>query len=191
VFSWICPTCGREWDAAKKECPECAGQGAGAESGVARPASSLRFWLLLGGGTVLAVMGLVLWNRFLSNQPAAPPVQVKPAAKGGATLDPVSEFSQTGQIEVAGLRLSYDPENKPRVRAVVINHGADEFRGVFTVALRPAQAATDSLPLARFKVQIDAAVKPGASRELETALESLATLAAMPPWRQLRADIEK
>ena len=85
----------------------------------------------------------------------------------------------------------YDSQNKTQVRALVINHGEEELRDVtLTVTLRPASSAADSLPLARFNAKITAEIKAGDAREIKAPLETFGTLAAMPPWHKLRADVE-
>ncbi len=61
---------------------------------------------------------------------------------------------------------------------------------VVTVSLRSAEAAAGSSPLARFTVKIDRDVKAGESQEIKAPLETFGTLAAIPPWHQLRADVE-
>jgi len=73
---------------------------------------------------------------------------------------------------------------------VVVNHGEEPLVGVsLSVALRTAGAARGSPALGRFTVKI-AGLKAGGSQEVQAPLEALGTLASMPPWRQIRAEIE-
>ena len=196
MFTWVCSTCGKELDVSVTECPECKGRPTAPPLTVptASPAASrnpFRLRLALVAG--LAVVGLIWLVLYQSRRPASPP---RAASKPMLTLQPVPEAAAAipappHQVEVAGVRLSYDAQDKPQVRAVVINHGEEELRNAtLAVSLRNASARPDSPPLARFTTRIAGALKPGDSKEIKAPLEAFATLAAMPPWRQLRADVE-
>lgn len=209
MFSWVCPTCGKELDIGTKVCPNCAGR-AEASAAAGAAGSNRRFWAGLGLAALVGVALLAGLARYQSRPRAAtaqleaparskplPPPEPVPEAPAPAkdlpppqpVASPVPEWAR--HVEIAGVRTFYDAQNKPRVRAVIINHGEDELSNtVFTVALRPAQAAPDSSPLARFTVKLTAPIKPGDFREVQAPLDALATLAAFPPWRQLRADLE-
>lgn len=211
MFTWVCPNCGKEWDVAVKECPECRDRAAaGAQTAPPAaepevvpetPPGGFRFWILLIAGALVGVALLVFWVRYRAAHPSAAP---EPAAKGGAKLstpslpppEPVPEAGQSSSVsardvEVAGVRMSYDAQNKAQVRALIINHGDEPLeRATLTVTLRPGSSAPGSPPLARFEVKIASPVKPGDSREIKAPLETFATLAAMPRWGDLRADVE-
>lgn len=186
MFTWVCPSCGREYDLATKQCPQCAGQAAGS-SGSPSPVSNLRFWAVIGAATALVVLLLVAWSRYRAHQPApraaVPKIELERPAETPAPVRPV---------EITGVRLSYDAQNRAQVRAVVVNHGEEVLMtgASFRVALRPAGAAAGSPPLAYFTVKLASAIAPGDSRDVRAPLEALATLAAIPPWQQLRVDIE-
>ncbi len=185
MFTWVCPSCGGEWDLATQECPKCAGKGAPpAASG--RQKSDLRFW----APVVLAaaiVLGLVYgWTRYRAQQ--AP----RRAAGPRVELERPALVEPARAVEIAGLRMSYDAQNRPQVRAVIINHSEDQIAPgtTYRVSLREAKAAAGSPPLGSFTVKLDKMLQPGESREVRAGLDALATLAAMPPWHQLRLDIE-
>lgn len=213
MFTWICPTCGKEWDLSVKDCPGCRDKptpsgGALRDRGGAEPApvaptprSDRRFWVLLAAATAIGVVGLVLWVRFQGRRPATQTVSKtetpQPGGSSTPALEPIPEPAATvsgapRDMEVAGIRMAYDSQDKPQVRALVINHGDEELRDVaLAVTLRPAESAADSPPLARFQVKIGPVLRPGESREVKAPLETFATLAAMPPWHKLRADVER
>ncbi len=91
-----------------------------------------------------------------------------------------------GDLQVAGIRTFYDGEYKPRVRAIVINHGEAPIESVnLEVQLRPPQASELTAPLASFKIELQN-LGPNESREIETDLVALGTLASLPPWQQVR-----
>jgi hypothetical protein len=186
MFTWVCPSCGREYDLATKQCPQCTGQAAG-PSPRPRPVSNVRFWAVIGASTAVVVIFLVAWSRYRAHQPApraaAPKIELERPVEAPAPVRP---------IEVAGVRLSYDDQNRAQVRAVVVNHGEEVLTTgtSLRVALRPAQAAPGSPPLAYFTVKLTSALAPGDSRDVRAPLDALATLAAIPPWQQLRVDIE-
>lgn len=194
MFTWVCPACGKELDVSIRECPDCGGRAAPAPA--APPArSNLRFWLGLAGGAVLGVCGLVLLVRYQARpRPAQPEPKAAPARSSPQEL-PAPAKADTAPtfldfIEVAGIRTFYDDRNKPQVRALVVNHGDESLTGLtLTVTLRPRRSIADAPPLARFTFKLGADVKPGVSQEIQAPLESFATPAAMPHWREIRADL--
>ncbi|MBI3666458.1 MAG: hypothetical protein HY236_09595 [Acidobacteria bacterium] len=195
MFTWVCPSCGKEWDIATAECPDCRGKTfEAAPAGQGR--SGRLFWVLLAAGTGLGVAGLFYWARYQNHRLASAPEVATAASQSAATkdqppLEPAPEPSSAPQqIEVAGIRPFYDSRNKPQVRALIVNHGETALENLtLTVTLRPLKSAPDSLPLAKFTAQI-VSVKPGEWREVKAPLDTYATLAAMPNWRELRADVE-
>lgn len=195
MFNWVCPTCGREWDIATTECPDCRGKPLPAAP-ARRSRSGGLFWVLLAAGTAIGILGLIFWVRYQSRRIAPAPAAAtasaeSPAPKTVSPPEPVPDSAPAQQIEVAGIRTFYDSQNKPQVRALIVNHGEAALDNVtLTVTLRPMQSAPDSLPLARFTVKIVLPVKPGEWQEVKAPLDTYATLAAMPKWRELRADVE-
>ena len=199
MFTWVCPTCGRELDLSTKECPDCTGKpAAGATPPPLSPAPVAytaspepaaapgQSRLLLAGIALLALAALFVGWAMLRGRSAEP--AVKPAAPE-AVSEPAAD-SPYASIEISGLRPFYDVKNQPQVHAVVINHGEQEIQGMsLRVALRPRRAPAGAPPLARFLVKIPA-LKAEASQEITVPLEAFGTLASLPPWRELRADFE-
>ena len=203
MFTWVCPTCGKELDLTVKECPDCQAKAVSGAPQAPAPKpqdfSSVHFWLGLAAATLFAIAGLLYLVARRSQHPSPAAIadaQQKTASKTLPPPEPVQESTAASsvlarQIEVAGIRMFYDSQNKPQVRALVINHGDEALQGLtLTVTLRAASSAPDSLPLARFAVKIGSELKTGESHEIKAPLETFATLAAMPPWHQLRADVE-
>ena len=96
-----------------------------------------------------------------------------------------------GDLQVAGVRPFYTDDAKTKVRFVVINHGQTSQTGVNIQAhLSPKGAPLDSPPLAGFTIALTDELAAGESREVETDLMALSTLAAFPPWKDLRIDLE-
>lgn len=96
-----------------------------------------------------------------------------------------------GDLQVAGVRPFYSDDTKAKVRFVVINHGQTSQTGVNIQAhLSPKDAPLDSPPLAGFTIELTDELAAGESREIETDLMALSTLAAFPPWKELRIDLE-
>jgi hypothetical protein len=186
MFTWVCSSCGREYDLATKQCPQCTGE-AVEYVGTVRRISNLRFWVVISAATAVVVLFLVVWVRYRASRPApraaVPKIELERPAETPAPVRPV---------EITGVRLFYDAENRAQVRAVVVNHGEEVLMtgASFRVALRPVGVATGSPPLAYFTVKLASAIAPGDSRDVRAPLEALATLAAIPPWQQLRVDIE-
>jgi hypothetical protein len=226
MFTWVCPTCGKELDLSIKECPECRERAALADAAPPpaaglepQPSSGVRFWLMLGLLAVAGILVIIAIVHYRTAKPApetapkvaldrpagqpsieATPTAVQPGSEGAAPAEAAPASAAGGvappavasadDIEVAGIRMSYDAQNRPQVRALVINHGEEGLRGAtLTVTLRPASSAPDAPPLGRFTVRLPGEIKPGESREVRAPLDALATLAAMPRWHNLRADV--
>ncbi len=96
-----------------------------------------------------------------------------------------------GDLQVAGVRTLYTPDYKPKVRAVIINHGDVPRSGIdLQVHLRPVQAPAAAPPLASFSIAIDEELAPQEARDIETDLMALGTLTSFPKWNELRLDLE-
>lgn len=96
-----------------------------------------------------------------------------------------------GDLQVAGVRPFYTDDLKTKVRFVVINHGETPQAGASIQAhLSHKEAPLDSPPLASFVIAFNETLAPGESREIETDLMALSTLAAFPPWKDLRIDLD-
>jgi len=197
MFTWVCPTCGRELDLSTQECPDCTGKPAASApppppipaaytpppEPTAGPGQSR---LLLAGIALLALAAVFVGWAMLRGRSAEP--AAKPAVPE-AVAEPAAD-SPYANVEISGLRPFYDAKNQPQVHAVIINHGAQEIPGVsLRVALRPRRAPAGAPPLARFIVKIPV-LKAETSQEITVPLEAFGTLAALPAWRELRADFE-
>lgn len=96
-----------------------------------------------------------------------------------------------GDLQVAGVRPLYTDDLKSRVRFVVINHGETPQANLRIQAhLSPKNAPLDAPPLAGFVITLEEELAPRESRELEADLLALGTLAAFPPWKELRIELE-
>ena len=205
MFTWECPDCGKEVDVAEKECPNCKAQfnKASTEDTADRlprlieredeppappkhaftiqPTHLALFFVIL----IAAVLGAV----YLSRPDIFKVDDVPLLADSTAPAELGRAFE--GSIEIAGIRYFYDDEIKPKVRAVVINHGeADKSAVELQVELRTLEAAEDAMPLATFEIDLEGPLAGRASTEIETDLTTAATIQAMPSWEQLRVDVK-
>ena len=109
-----------------------------------------------------------------------------------ADYSPVQTFAVgvLGPIEVSGIRTYYDDEYQMHVRALVANHSSDEQSVAIRALLRVRQAGEQAPPIATFEVVISDPLPPNGSQEIDVPLASMGSLASMPPWDQIRVDIE-
>jgi hypothetical protein len=211
MFTWECPTCGREIDIAESECPSCSQRKKAADAAAAqtpvtaalppRPAKARQAPRAAGtswGSQTkhLALFGLLVLLTAAAAAYLAMPELFRPdtapeeAAVAEGSGDAGSAY--LGDIEVAGIRAVYDADFKTKVKAVVINHGESAQSNVdLQVALRTRQSSTRDTPLASFRIQLDEAIGPNESREVEVDLTTFGTLASLPPWHQLRVDLSR
>jgi hypothetical protein len=224
MFTWECPTCGRELDIAESECPYCSKKAKAASTSVAtenavdaekpRPGEPVApphlpppaqrgtaprrpppqaSWGLQGKHVaifaVLALLATALAVFFARPDlfRRGPQLEDVPLAEG--TGDSGSAY--VGDIEVAGVRTWYDADYKPKVSAVVINHGENPQANVaFKVALRTREASTVDTPLASFEIRLDSPLQPREARDVQVDLNAMGTLASLPPWHTMRVDLE-
>ena len=111
-----------------------------------------------------------------------------------AADDPIEMQDATGEsvsgLEVVGIRTWYDDQSKPKVRAVVVNHTDEGVPKIgLSVQLRPREATRNAPPLASFEVRLKDVLGPRESKEIETDLVALGTLASLPHWSKVRVDI--
>ena len=224
MFTWECPTCGRELDISESECPHCSKKAKAASTAVAtenavaaekRPAEQRAAaphlppaqraaaprrqpaptaWGLQGKHVaifaVLAVVAIAAAVFFARPDlfRRAPQLEDVPLAEGAGD----SGSAYLGDIEVAGVRTWYDAEYKPKVSAVVINHGESPQSNVnFKVELRTREAAMSDSPLASFEIRLDKELSPREARDVQADLNAMGTLASLPPWHRMRLDLQR
>jgi hypothetical protein len=223
MFTWECPTCGREVDIVESECPNCSKKGKAAVTAVAteraaagkpgaevrpaaahlpppaqratapRPRPAQASWGLQGKHVaifaVLALLAVAVAVYFARPDlfRRGPQLEDVPLAEGAGD----SGSAYLGNVEVAGVRTWYDSDYKPKVSAVVINHGESPEGNVkFKVELRTREASTSDTPLASFEIQLNDALKPREAREVQADLNAMGTLASLPPWQRMRVDLK-
>ena len=129
----------------------------------------------------------------------------KPRVFGGGgqklTLENVGDASEysgvssasVGDLEVAGVRTWWDQEReKLKVRAVVVNHGDIPTNQVdLKVHLKSRNSRASASPLVSFDLRLDEELGPLQSRDIEADLASLAHPSALPPWNEIRIELEE
>ena len=218
MFTWICPNCGKDVDVAQKTCPRCAAAGespgeAATETATAppppapaerrlrqeaaprqsRPAapkkslSSLdvrpRHLLLFGAALLLAVGAAVQLSR---------PGLLRLEAVAEPAEESVQTFSRgaQGPLEVAGIRPYYTDEHQTKVKAFVANHSDEGASVALRVLLRHRQAADNAPPLGAFDIVLPEPLEARGAMEIDTGLEAMGSLQSLPPWREIRVDVE-
>ena len=107
-------------------------------------------------------------------------------------VSPVETFAigVRGPIEVSGIRPYYDDDFQTHVRAFVANHSKEEQSVAIQVLLRVRQASSQAPPLATFEVVISDPLPPNGGREVDVGLAAMGSLQSLPPWDEIRVDIE-
>lgn len=105
---------------------------------------------------------------------------------------PVETFAigVRGPIEVSGIRPYYDDDFQTHVRAFVANHSKDPQSVAIQVLLRVRQAGEQAPPLATFQVVISDPLPPNGGQEVDVSLAAMGSLQSLPPWDEIRVDIE-
>ena len=105
---------------------------------------------------------------------------------------PVETFAigVRGPIEVSGIRPYYDDDFQTHVRAFVANHSNEPQSIAVQVLLRVRQASSQALPIATFEVIISDPLPPQGGQEIDVRLAAMGSLQSLPPWDEIRVDIE-
>lgn len=107
-------------------------------------------------------------------------------------VSPVETFAigVRGPIEVSGIRPYYDDDFQTHVRAFVANHSREPQSVAVQVLLRVREASTQAPPLATFQVVISDPLPPHGGKEVDVGLAAMGSLQSLPPWDEIRVDIE-
>lgn len=215
MFTWECPTCGNELDLAETECPNCSGKETAAGSKTSQrpssaaaehlppvskaatkpPASSpswgmqpKHLWIFAAVLVIVVAVAVYLARPGFFGGRAGLQLESVPTASEETGAE---EPAALRDLEVAGIRTWYDGDYKPKVRAVVVNHGDNTKENLnLQVHLRPIQADRRASPLASFDIRLDGKLGPRESRDIETDLIAMGTLQSLPRWNELRIDVE-
>ncbi len=107
-------------------------------------------------------------------------------------VSPVETFAigVRGPIEISGIRPYYDDDFQTHVRAFVANHSREAQSVAVQVLLRVREASQQAPPLATFEVVISDPLPPHGGKEVDVALAAMGSLQSLPPWDEIRVDIE-
>ena len=157
-----------------------------ARSDVSMGGLHLQAWhyLVFAGGLAVAVLLAVWLSGGLSGLRLEDPEE--------SPESPVETFAigVHGPIEVSAIRPYYDEEYQTHVRAFVANHSKQERSVAVRASLRVREASRQAPPLATFDVIISAPLPPNGGQEVDVQLRALGSLQSLPPWNQMRVDLE-
>jgi len=93
-------------------------------------------------------------------------------------------------IEVAGLRLTEDPNKKPQIRFLVVNHSGAEIASLSgDVTLRPTTGKPEDPPIGTFSFTIPS-LAPYEAKDMRETVETKLRAYELPDWQFLRADVK-
>ena len=95
-----------------------------------------------------------------------------------------------GPVEVSGIRPYYDEDFQTHVKAFVANHSKRPQSVALRVLLRGREASQQAPPLATFNVVIPDPIDPNGGTEVDVVLYALGSLQSLPPWDEMRVDVE-
>ncbi len=111
--------------------------------------------------------------------------------ESGASVIPEKTPSILGKyIEVGGLRLTEDPDKKPQVRFLVVNHSGAEIASLSgNVALRPTTSQPGDAPIGTFSFTIPS-LAPYEAKDMQETVETKLRAYEIPDWQFLRAEVK-
>ncbi len=113
-----------------------------------------------------------------------------------SVAEPKEEWVQTlsrgiqGPLEVAGIRTYYADDYRTKVKAFVVNHSDEERSVALRVSLRHRQSTDNAPPLGGFDLVLPEPLAGWGAFEVETDLEAMGSLQSLPPWQEIRVDID-
>ncbi len=112
-----------------------------------------------------------------------------PATLAAATPPTAPSNSLSKQIEVAGIRFIAQPNKKPEIHYLVVNHSPVVLSDVTVyVTLRMGSAKPGEPPLSRFSFRAPN-VPAFESKEMSSTIEKVARELTFPEWQDVKAEI--
>lgn len=214
MFTWICPTCGREVPPSYDECPDCAGKakaaGDAAPPAQAEPAApapvpvqppqpkapppvrrGLPTWFL-SVLFALAFIGLgagVYWGvQYLRHRSEAGrqalAMENVPAA-GKPKPHPMQRY-----IEVTGIRFLQDRKKQTEVRFLVVNHSPDEIAELAgNVTIWGRTQRSDEEPVGTFSFKIPS-IQAWEYKEFSAPMNTKLRVYELPDWQNVTAELQ-
>ena len=210
MFTWICPKCGKEVPPAYSDCPNCSTQ----DQSVSEPAATyatpvvpsrapdtapppqgrrVPAWLvslifaavLVGGGA--AFLHFRSRTDISATQPASPPSASLEDPSAQAPATPPSDLV-VKNLELTGLRLTEDANQKTFLQVVVVNHsGADLGEVHAQLNLKAVTTGKDLAPVGACVIKTT--LGPYESKELKVPVQTKLRAYEFPDWQFLRAEI--
>jgi hypothetical protein len=213
MFTWICPTCGREVPPSYDECPDCAAKakasGAPAEAAVQPPPpppaaapyatppymlppprAGLPVWLL----TIIFALGFlglgagVYWlvhNVHGSSQAATSAPIVDVSAKGSGQDHPLQKY-----VEVTGVRFMQNGKKQTEARFVVVNHSGADITGLagnVNIWGRTNSSEEEAAGTFTFRVP---SLGPYDSKEMTAPVSTKLKVYELPDWQNVSTQVQ-
>lgn len=155
----------------------------------AGPATLIVSFILATGVFLGAASGL---QYFASSRDAkAATVPVATAQPASASVTPAFEQHPFARfLEVTGLRVVTEPNHRPQVQYIVVNHSATQLTGMLIkIAVRSSKQSAGAAPLFTVSAVVPS-LAPHQSKEIRTDLDSELRSAAIPEWEYLRTEVQ-
>jgi hypothetical protein len=215
MFTWICPTCGREVPPSYDECPDCAAKAKAGQAVEAAPPpaapvpqmaappplpmphrvaarAAVPTWLLtiLFAFAFVGLLGgaywLVHYFRGSGNQTAAATTPFEPVpAKGQAKQNPLQPF-----VEVTGIRFLQNPKKVTEARFLVVNHSGADITGLagnVNIWGRTAKSEEEAAGTFSFKVP---SLGPYESKEVTAPVNTKLKVYELPDWQNITPEVQ-
>lgn len=213
MFTWICPTCGREVPPAYDECPDCAAKAKSPERpaetaapppplppspaaapppvyAVPPPSKGVPTWLLsvLFAVVFVAVGAGIYW--------VAHSMRGGPQSPASTKLEPVppktppKEHPLQRYVEVTGIRFVQTPKKETEARFVVVNHsGADitDLAGTVNIWGRTDKSEEEAAGSFAFRVP---SLGPYESKEQTAVVKTKLKAYELPDWQNVSTEVQ-
>ena len=216
MFTWICPTCGREVPPSYDACPDCAAKEksgapivpAGAPPDIAAPVAptgmappphahhaapssrtAVPTWLLtvLFAFAFIGLGGGAYWVVHYFTGNRASATSTSDAVPAKATG---KEHAMQKYIEVSGIRFVESPKKETEARFVIVNHsGADitDLGGTVNVWGRTNRSEEEAAGTFSFKLP---SLGPNESKEATAPLKTKLKVYELPDWQNISAEVQ-
>jgi len=158
--------------------------------GVRLPAwlMSIVFAILFVGLGAGAYFGIKYFSGSSEATTGGPPAALQKAPSSAGTTAKASALQK--YVEVVGLRLTEEPNKKPQVRFVVVNHSGAEIADLAAnVNLWARTAKSDEEAVGTFTFKV-ASLGPYETKEMSAPLNTKLRVYELPDWQNLVPEVQ-
>jgi hypothetical protein len=133
---------------------------------------------------ILGLTALLIFRQPAKEAAASAATPLQAPTPATTAIQPLAEFKN---IELTGLRLTEDSQQKPFVQCVVVNHSGADMGDITARVDLMAVTSKDQEPVGTFALKVS--LGPYESKDVKAPLATKLRVYELPDWQFLRAEI--